>query len=108
MDDSHILIHQKSAEVINMMLGSVVTMLPFVTYGTLSAYLTIGNYNLYATSIPSYALLSEICLIRYRSSLASINTLHGNIGWLISERGYFEAILQIHFDRSLLWFSGSC
>ena len=50
MDDSHILIHQKSAEVINMMLGSVVTMLPFVTFGTLSAYLTIGDSNLYATS----------------------------------------------------------
>ena len=49
MDDSHILIHQKSAEVINMMLGSVVTMLPFVTFGTLSAYLTIGDSNLCAT-----------------------------------------------------------
>ena len=42
MDDSHILIHQKSAEVINMVLGSLVTMLPYVSFGTLSAYLTVG------------------------------------------------------------------
>ena len=33
-------------------------------------------------SHPSYALLSEICLIRYRSSLASLNTSNANIGWL--------------------------
>ena len=45
MDDSHILIHQKSAEVINMILGSLVTMLPYVSFGTLSAYLTIGDTN---------------------------------------------------------------
>ena len=34
------------------------------------------------TPLSSYALLSEICLIRFRSSLASLNTSNANIGWL--------------------------
>ena len=32
---------------------------------------------------PSFALLSEISVIRYRSSVASLNTLMSNLGWLI-------------------------
>ena len=32
---------------------------------------------------PSFALLSEISLIRFRSSVASMNTLMSNLGWLI-------------------------
>ena len=32
---------------------------------------------------PSFALLFEISLIKYRSSVASMNTLMSNLGWLI-------------------------
>ena len=32
---------------------------------------------------PSFALLSEISVIKYRSSVASLNTLMSNLGWLI-------------------------
>ena len=32
--------------------------------------------------LPAYSLLSEISLVRLRGSLASLNTLTGNLGWL--------------------------
>ena len=97
-----------------LILGSIVQIISAISvyfctsYESLMMTVALTGLSVCMVTIPSYALLSEICLIRYRSSLASINTLHGNIGWLIGERGNFEAILQIYFDRSLLWFSGSC
>ena len=33
--------------------------------------------------VPSYSLLSEICLIAYRGHLASLNTFNSNCGWLL-------------------------
>ena len=33
--------------------------------------------------VPSYALLSEICLIRLRGHLATLNTFNSNCGWLL-------------------------
>ena len=33
--------------------------------------------------VPGYALLSEICLIRYRGKLATLNAFNGNFGWLL-------------------------
>ena len=33
--------------------------------------------------VPSYSLLSEICLIAFRGHLASLNTFNSNCGWLI-------------------------
>ena len=33
--------------------------------------------------MPGFALLSEICLIRYRGQLATLNTFNGNFGWLL-------------------------
>ena len=33
--------------------------------------------------VPSYSLLSEICLITYRGHLASLNTFNSNCGWLL-------------------------
>ena len=42
MMESVILDHQKTAEVRGMLLSSVLTMLPVLTYGALQSYLTIG------------------------------------------------------------------
>ena len=97
-----------------LILGSIVQIISAISvyfctsYESLMMTVALTGLSVCMVTIPSYALLSEICLIRYRSSLASINTLHGNIGWLIGEIGYFEAIRQLYFDRSLLGFSGSC
>ena len=33
--------------------------------------------------MPAFALLSEICLIRYRGQLATLNTFNSNLGWLV-------------------------
>ena len=33
--------------------------------------------------VPAFALLSEICLIRYRGQLATLNTFNSNLGWLV-------------------------
>ena len=40
-------------------------------------------FTVYFDQPPSFALLSEICLIRFRSSLASLNTSNANLGWLL-------------------------
>ena len=42
MMESVMLDHQKTAEVRGMLLSSVLTMLPVLTYGALQSYLTIG------------------------------------------------------------------
>ena len=42
MMETVILDHQKTAEVRGMLLSSVLTMLPVLTYGALQSYLTIG------------------------------------------------------------------
>ena len=42
MMESVILDHQKTAEMRGMLLSSVLTMLPVLTYGALQSYLTIG------------------------------------------------------------------
>ena len=41
-NQSHILVQQQSAGVVKMILGSMLTMLPVLTFGTLSAFLTVG------------------------------------------------------------------
>ena len=33
--------------------------------------------------MPAFALLSEICLNRYRGQLATLNTFNSNLGWLV-------------------------
>ena len=33
--------------------------------------------------VPAFALLSEICLNRYRGQLATLNTFNSNLGWLV-------------------------
>ena len=45
------------------------------SFPALMAALSVSGLCLVSVMIPSYSLLSEICLIRFRSSLASINTL---------------------------------
>ena len=40
--EGHILIHQKNAGVLRMILSSIIIMLPYITFGTLSAFLTVG------------------------------------------------------------------
>ena len=40
--DGTILAHQETAGISNMILGSVLTMLPVLTFGTLQSYLTMG------------------------------------------------------------------
>ena len=51
-------------------------------YLTLMVAVSMSGLTLCMVTIPSYSLLSEICLIRFRSQLASLNTFHGNLGWL--------------------------
>ena len=41
-EDSHILRHQEKAGVSRMVLASVLTMLPVITFGTVGSYLTAG------------------------------------------------------------------
>ena len=53
------------------------------SYTSLMVTLCLNGLCVITVMVPSYSLLSEICLIRYRSPLASLNTLHGNAGWLI-------------------------
>ena len=56
------------------------------SFPALMAALSVSGLCLVSVMIPSYSLLSEICLIRFRSSLASINTLQvgeeGNLSFL--------------------------
>lgn len=40
--ENHILIHQKTAGVVRMLLSSMIIMLPYMSFGTLSAFLTSG------------------------------------------------------------------
>ena len=42
LPDNHIFIHQKSAGVVRMLLSSFIIMLPYMSFGTLSAFLTSG------------------------------------------------------------------
>ena len=43
---------------------------------------TDGSFQV-LVQVPSYALLSEICLIRLRGHLATLNTFNSNCGWLL-------------------------
>ena len=42
LPENHILIHQKTAGLVRMLLSSVIIMLPYMSFGTLSAFLTGG------------------------------------------------------------------
>ena len=50
-----------------------------------SLVVVVALSNLFScmVQVPSYALLSEICLIRHRAHLATLNTFNSNCGWLI-------------------------
>ena len=61
---------------------SSLTMYFVNSYTTLMVNLCVSGIAMSMVMIPSYALLSEICLIRFRSSLASLNTSNANLGWL--------------------------
>ena len=100
-----------------LILGSIVQIISacsvyFCTsYASLMMTVALTGFSVCMVTIPSYALLSEICLIRFRSSLASINTLHGNIGWLIGtilDLLFNLYSISIHFTRTLLGFSCTC
>ena len=97
-----------------LILGSIVQIISAVavyfcnSYESLMLTVALTGFSVCMITIPSYALLSEICLIRFRSSLASINTLHGNIGWLIGTVPEVDTFgLKSPFTRSLLGVSCS-
>ena len=53
------------------------------SYATLLVALIFSGFLNCMVMNPSFALLSEISLIKFRSSVASMNTLMSNLGWLI-------------------------
>ena len=53
------------------------------SYASLMVALIFSGFFNCMVMNPSFALLSEISVIRYRSSVASLNTLMSNLGWLI-------------------------
>ena len=53
------------------------------SYITLMVALIFSGFFNCMVMNPSFALLSEISVIKYRSSVASLNTLMSNLGWLI-------------------------
>ena len=53
------------------------------SYASLMVALIFSGFFNCMVMNPSFALLSEISVICYRSSVASLNTLMSNLGWLI-------------------------
>ena len=53
------------------------------SFSTLLTAVALSNLFSCMVQVPSYSLLSEICLITYRGHLASLNTFNSNCGWLL-------------------------
>ena len=68
------------------------------SFPALMAALSVSGLCLVSVMIPSYSLLSEICLIRFRSSLASINTLQ------VGEEGNCRVNLSLFFKIFFICF----
>ena len=68
------------------------------SFPALMAALSVSGLCLVSVMIPSYSLLSEICLIRFRSSLASINTLQ------VGEEGNYRVNLSLFFQIFFVYF----
>ena len=81
---------------------SSLTMYFVNSYTTLMVNLCVSGIAMSMVMIPSYALLSEICLIRFRSSLASLNTSNANLGWLAGL--CLGLIIPVQYYTSILCF----
>ena len=73
----------------SLILGSVLHVVTGVavyfchSFVSLTIAISVSAVSLQMVTVPSYALLSEICLIRYRNVLACLNYFTDNFGWLL-------------------------